>query len=397
MVVDAALLYVLGDLMDVIRFPQSSGTNLNLSNADVVQGWISCTWIERYRDAGEFTIVAEASPYILNTLTPGTLISHINTAETMVVENQEIETADDDFDRVTITGRSFETILEQKIVGANQNWGVLAYPYPDITLPLERSWIQAVELINKALRAGYDPFEQGDGISNVVSLVNYDLAARGFTSFESPRVLKRGDVYKEVLEILALDSCGLRSSRPTPITASSIEYPDPHNQMVLEVHMGVDRRREVAFSNDLGDLESANYLVSNKRFKTAALVVGKWVELPVFKDMDIVGMDRRWMIIEAPDLDERFSEAPTGQDLVAVRQAMVARGKQVLAGQNGINISNPKLSETSNRYKYRKDYNVGDLVGIFGEYNSSTVMRVIEHVEIEDENGEVGYPTLSEV
>jgi hypothetical protein len=60
-------------------------------------------------------------------------------------------------------------------------------------------------------------------------------------------------------------------------------------------------------------------------------------------------------------------------------------------------ISNVKIAPNSQNYNYRTDYNVGDIVGVDGEYNTSTTMRVIEYVEIEDENGESGYPTLSEL
>jgi hypothetical protein len=46
-------------------------------------------------------------------------------------------------------------------------------------------------------------------------------------------------------------------------------------------------------------------------------------------------------------------------------------------------------------YQYRRDYNIGDLVSIDGNFGQTAVMRVIEYAEIEDENGNSGHPTLA--
>jgi hypothetical protein len=45
-------------------------------------------------------------------------------------------------------------------------------------------------------------------------------------------------------------------------------------------------------------------------------------------------------------------------------------------------------------YKYDVDYRLGDRVKVQGRYGSSN-QYVTEFIRTEDENGEVGYPTLS--
>jgi hypothetical protein len=62
--------------------------------------------------------------------------------------------------------------------------------------------------------------------------------------------------------------------------------------------------------------------------------------------------------------------------------------------QNRITITRADASDIT-RYEYRKDYNVGDLVSLDGNFGQIAVMRVMEYVEIEDENGESGHPTLA--
>ncbi len=44
-----------------------------------------------------------------------------------------------------------------------------------------------------------------------------------------------------------------------------------------------------------------------------------------------------------------------------------------------------------------KTYDVGDIITVDGEYNATTTMRISEYVEIEDETGDSGYPTFSEI
>jgi hypothetical protein len=54
-------------------------------------------------------------------------------------------------------------------------------------------------------------------------------------------------------------------------------------------------------------------------------------------------------------------------------------------------------TKESTLHKYREHYEVGDVVTVSGAYSEVTTMRISEYVEIEDENGESGYPTLAAV
>jgi hypothetical protein len=73
---------------------------------------------------------------------------------------------------------------------------------------------------------------------------------------------------------------------------------------------------------------------------------------------------------------------------------MQVRGRIAIDNQNRVTIVKSDISSVT-PYQYRTDYNVGDLVTLDGNFGVSAVMRVIEYVEIEDESGESGHPTLS--
>ena len=76
---------------------------------------------------------------------------------------------------------------------------------------------------------------------------------------------------------------------------------------------------------------------------------------------------------------------------------MQARGILALLSQNDLVLVKPELESNAESYVYRQDYNIGDIVTVIGNYGVQSKMRVVSYVEIEDENGETGYPTLSVV
>jgi hypothetical protein len=60
-------------------------------------------------------------------------------------------------------------------------------------------------------------------------------------------------------------------------------------------------------------------------------------------------------------------------------------------------LTKAEVSREVNQSQYRVDFSVGDLVTIQGDYNEVSTMRISEYVEIEDQNGYIGYPTLTMV
>ncbi len=94
--------------------------NLSFIGAETITGIDSVSWIERYREPGEFEINGRLSSGLKTFLPLQSLISHVNTMEIMIVENREITEEIDSDPTIKITGRSFETYLQHRIVGQNQ-------------------------------------------------------------------------------------------------------------------------------------------------------------------------------------------------------------------------------------------------------------------------------------
>lgn len=336
----------------------------------------STMWIERYLEPGEFEIQAPLSTGLRDFLPLGTLISHENTMEVMIVENQEITETDKETPMIKITGRSFDSYLEHRIVGTDLARASLTVTSYDMTADYVSR--QVVALINDHIVSTGNP---NDALVNVVA----QTAIAAGTSLA--RTIDRGNLQDRVRELLRVDDLGIKTIRRNTfgVVGSS-------TQTILSVYKGVDKSATVIFSWNAGDLSGIEYLFSNKNMKNSALVVGRYVNIVV--DRGPTKYDRRFMLVDASDLDGSLGSAPTGATLTQVLNRMTTRGLQALAAQYTITISQADISNTT-KYQYRKDYNVGDLISLEGDFGQMAVMRVTEYAEIEDENGESGHPTLS--
>lgn len=352
-----------------------------MSEGLIINNTLSKLWIEKYRDAGEFEVTGYASSGIQEKLPRGSFVSHVDSTDIMIVENHEITDNRDSEPTIKISGRSFETFLENRIVGSDIVFPTSGTP-SDYTIPAWTTWAQAKSLISQHILA--------------VNLVDGDNAIPYFevidtvsgTGVEEQRVINSGELYSRVLDILAIDNLGIKVVRPG---SGSIAV-NPMNS-VFVIHKGVDRSATVTLSYDSGDILSADYLWSNKKRKDCALVSGKWVQTLV--DSTQIGTNRRMMLVDATYLDDKWDVAPTGLARVYILAFMQAKGKEALAKQNEVALVKADVAQNVTSAKFRKDYNVGDIIMVSGNYGEAAKMRVSEFVEIEDETGTSGHPTLT--
>lgn len=366
--------------MDVFRFHNPEAPT-KPEHGEIINDLKSKMWVERYRQSGEFRFVANADSNVRETLPIGSFISHVDSTELMIVEDHQINDEKDKETEIIVTGRGFETFLEHRIVGSNKGFPAIG-PVIDFVIAANFTWNQVVGLILDHIHV--DPLlDDNDALPNVQ--VYSEVTGN---SVAEPRSIKRGDLYDRIIEILEVDNLGLKVLRPGPWSPAG-------SDIALIVHAGVDRSKKVIFSYDTGEIESSDYLWSNKKLKTSALVTGRWVEIRV-DDHFRTKYDRRMMFIDASDIDEAYDEQPTGAVLDAVISKMRQRGLMILAAQREIALTKTEVSKDNATISYRKDYHVGDLITVSGAYPEiTTKRRISEYVEIEDETGTKGYPTLT--
>jgi len=383
--------------MDIIAFQVDSSNPTKLLNAHVVNGLTSKTWIERHSSAGEFTLKAPATEEIRSLLPLNSIISHTETGDIMIVESHEINDNGTTTPEITITGRGFETYLDNRIVGANQLFPGSLGNFDYTPLGADYSWNQAVQLIKDHTYAA-NLYDDSFAIPYfTVSLDSdrnttwYDLKKLvGVVPAHESRPLKRGGVYTRLLELLAIDNLGLMVSRPGSFSPIS----DSTNQNIsLRIFYGNDVSKSVVFSTNKGDIIDADYLWSIKGDKNCALVSSTWIDVVVTTSN--AGYNKRMMFVDASSVDSSFTTLPVGPYFTAVVTRLNQLGREALAKQNKVTINKVTLANNLTTYKYRSDYNLGDIVMVHGDYSTSSKMRVVEYVETEDSTGCTGTPTLA--
>jgi len=369
--------------MDIFKFTNPTAPT-KMERGVIINGLKSKLWVERYRQAGEFKLVGPVRLGLQQLLPIGAFVSHVDTSEVMIVEDHEINEDRDKESMISISGRGFEAFFENRVVGSNKtlpfNTGVTDY-----TLTAGYLWIQARDLIQNHVLASL----LIDDDNEIPYLQVIAQAATSGTSIQ--RSVQQGELYSRLMELLEIEDLGIRVFRPGPLNPAGSSSVD----MSVVIHKGIDRSASLVFSYDSGEVESADYLWSSRLLKNCALVSGKWIQVLV--DHAAVGMARRMLFVDANDIDNTYSVAPTGGDLTNVQNAMQQRGILALAGQKSVDITKIDVSKKAGRAVYRRDYQVGDTIMVDGDYNATSKRVVSEYVEIEDENGASGYPTLAPI
>lgn len=332
-------------------------------------------WTERYRAAGDFKIVVEDDISILTVLPKGCLISHTDTKEVMIVEDHKIKRKKKKLE-VEVTGRSLETFAENRVTEGS-------------TYPLYDGSDQAIVEI-------FGPASASSGaqylLSEAMDSTDADVPDRlpNLVIYKDMRVedddmtqnIVRGDVYSRALELMALCDAGVKNVRPVGA--------EDHINMV--VHDGADRTVTVVFYAQKEDLEDAEYFSSIRNNRNYAMVSGRYTAREV-RDRNVgsdqTGFARRVIYVPAEDLEGDYDPGSVGDELDA-------RGQNVLGEHRDISLIGGTVSVNA-KPKFKKDYDVGDLVTVYGEFGVSQVVRITEYILTVEKNGISGYPSFAAV
>ena len=389
--------------MDFFIFPSTSNA-FNLRSGKIVNGYTQATWIERFRDASEFTIEAPLDSDIREQMPIGSLISHTDTDEVLIVEDHRlvIDENPDIRDKIVVTGRGFETFLENRVVGSNQNWASSTFPKPAYQLITNRASLTARFLI--ANHIDYqDLLDDNDALPYVNTYLSpwiSDLYYPLYVPDEDDTGFEKKDVYNTVLDLLGIDNLGFTTRRNRSLVEGfyddALDVPTRYgpDNINLCIYPGFDRSKSVGFSYAAGDVRNAEYLFSNRPLKTSCMVSSRYFSVMIHGPED--NYARRVMPLDASYLDEEYETIPTGATRTKILATLKKLGRSALAKQKKVAMSSVQLSQDNLSIKYRDQYGLGDYISVYGDYNASTVLQVTEHVEIVDANGYIAYPTLEE-
>ena len=359
--------------MDLIKLRSVTSHPTQLTIGEAITGYTRAIWVEKYRNPGTFRIEAPLSSGLREFLPEGTFVTHQDTETVMYVENHEIDQKKNEDPTIKISGRCFTAYLEERTLG--DYMAFFSTQIVDYVLASDETWDQVVTMIDSHI---VNPLDPNDGLIGV----EVDHVCTGAVTIEE-RPMRQGHVHQGVIEVLKVDDLGIKSVRPTNSEPS----------IIFRVHRGENVSKKVRFSWTRGDLENVKYFFSNKKLKTQVRVMGRWVQM-IVNPTGVDNFGRRTGLLDATDIDQHENAYPSGGALFLVESAMAARGRQWLKAQSRVSITQADVSENTT-IRFRKDYDIGDLVTVDGDFGSSAVMRVVEYAETEDETGTSGHPTLA--
>lgn len=339
---------------------------------DMVDTFESLIWTDRFLGYGDFEIYAPVEVNYFKNLKEDLYLAQQNSEHMMILESVNIVTNSETGNRVTVIGRSLESILERRII-----WGQTV-----LTGSFQNG-------IKKLLD------------ENVISPADDSRRIPGFTFKESTNSYIQGltieaqyfgeNLYDTIMELCESKKVGFKI------------LPKGEGGFEFELYTGEDRSFSqdknlwVEFSPRFDNLLSSNYLKSSKLKKTAALSAGegegsdrKMIEV-LAESGGGSGLSRKELFVDASGISSTVDGAEISEE--EYNQQLTERGKTALAETKVTETFEGEI-ETTLQYVYRRDFFIGDIVQITNEYGVESRVRISEIIQSQDSSGTSIVPTF---
>ena len=313
----------------------------------VIDTWVSLIWIRRYQDVGEFELYIPSVQ--AGIFEAGQFIRRADTGSVMMVTDITYTTDEEAGDYCTITGKSLENVLSQRVI------------WDDTTAA------------GKAEGVIYRLVERNAISSDALSARRF-----GFLSLAIPKGLDGEGEYK-------YSGNNLLDAVIKLCQSSGLGFRIENN--VFEVYAGVDRSYQqsnnayVVFSAKLDNLSSSTYSIDTTTDRNVCRVYS-----------------------EASDTPYGYVKLVVGTDTGLARREVYYKGQSnaadaVLQEQAATILAQSQVTESFEcevipTYVYGVDYGLGDIVQYENEYGIKGRARVSEVIECRDETGYTCIPTL---
>lgn len=329
----------------------------------IIDGFSSFIWTDRYAAFGDFVLKAAASSDVKKLLPEGAMLGHRETKSLMVVDKVIEQDVEGD-KTLSITGKSLESWLMDKTTPAKTKMSGFAGSV-------------AGNIARKVLVEGTG-ISPNDVIPNLV-VKNYTQNTEQ-VSIE----VNVNSLYDTVKQICDADNLGFKLGLHSDPTESKLR---------LMIYEGLERP-DAFFSTQLDTLYDTATAISSENYKNVAYVLDKDDNVTIIANSlpkgqygDWKGAQRRVLMVDAKDMDPE--DYPSGEFKTALRQ----RGRQALAEHKKLMVFDGIASPIS-PIKYGEHYSLGDIVYYMNDAGKTYPVRVTEHIWSVGAEGEASYPTF---
>ncbi|HEY2455586.1 MAG TPA: hypothetical protein VGI71_23825 [Scandinavium sp.] len=349
----------------------------SLRRNEVIEGFESVIWTERYFAFGDFQIITKSTVSSRSQLAPETWITRKGSNYVAIVDTVTDDTADDGTRLITVTGKTLEALLDDRVAmpaltdtTTTPNWVLSGTPT-----------VIANELFNAVcVRTVFDthdsiPFYT---FGTLLPTGSIPQPTDNITLTAAPDTL-----YNTLQKLCSTYNLGFRLVKD-----------GDKGRIYFEIYTGNDLttgqtvRKPVIFGPNMENLSKISYLSSTAPFKSVAYVFAQNGSRMVFApgaNLSGSGRDRRVLLVNSNN------NGVAGPDLDA---ALQQEGMMALAAQRNIYSFDGQLPPNS-PYIYGTDYNLGDVVEERNDLNQGNFMLITEQIFSSDNTGEHAYPTLT--
>jgi len=336
----------------------------------------SLLWTERYYECGDFEIFSTVTDQLLSLFQPGYYLWSKESDEVMVVEDREISSDAEEGNRLTITGRSLESLLERRVV-----WGeaVLSGSLQD----------GVKKLIDENI---ISPTMEERKIENFIFEVSDDPK---ITELTVDATYYGETLYQVVSTLCKNNGIGFRIRLTEDF------------KFAFSLYAGQDRSYDqienpyVVFSPQFENIINSNYLESTKLLKTVAFVAGAGdnatrttMAVPAVEGEKLSGVERREVFVDAGGVNKE-TEGKTLSD-EEYKAQLKQKAMEYFTDNCETRAFEGKM-ETTRTFQYGVDFFKGDIVQIANEYGVEAKTRIVELVISQDANGLEVYPTFETI
>lgn len=351
--------------------------NEKLERVSVIDNFESLIWTDRIGEAGDFELYAYRSSDLLQVAKPGYYATIRESDFVMIIETIRLTTDIEDGDRVIITGRSLESLLDRRVVWEKTHFN------GNIQNGIKH-------LLNDAI---ISPSDENRKIDNFIFEESTD---EDVTKLQT-RVEYYGDnLYDILVEICQVFNIGYR-----------IRLSD-EGKFVFKLYAGKDHsfdqetRPWIIYSTNYDNLISSEFTESTSDVKNVAMIVG---DAKQDKDSEgnyyglirrlsttlgeETGLNRKEIFVDASDI----SREDVSDDVY--KQYLEYRGYEELYGYTSSNDFSREV-DTKHSFHYGIDYGLGDFVQFQNQYGIGVKVYVTEYTINEESSGLREYPTFSQ-
>lgn len=359
---------------------------LNAQNqpAKLIENYDSLIWTERFNTVGDFQITTGNVSQFLSLLPEGTVVSLRETNVAMIVETHRIDRKKNQPEKLTITGRSMESVMDRRVsipsLTSTAEWNVNFKQPSDVAAFVMKQCT--------GQHATIPPPDPNDVFPDTFIAFAYPADYNTSTGPTKTYAVPRQNLLTTVLQLIQTEAPA--DATTSPATPAYVQHgiralrpAAGSTAVVVGFYLGTDRTSTVYFDATRDLLDDGSYLFSKIGSAQTAYVIGSNAAFTVNKaGAPLSGMARRVILVDGT------ASAVTNAD------ALKEQGKTSLSQAKETAAFDGSINSDLSPYKYGVDYNLGDLVKLVGDYGLTSTARVTEYIRTEDNTGSKSYPTL---